>query len=150
MSMVGGAVVVLALAAPPPSPTPSASPSSDYLGRARQMLDGLDRDRLMAQIRETYEQAKASGERVPADLWTWVREDLARAGTWEYRVLRTRGQDATALETELNTLGRERWECVGLTSPSVDRHVMVFKRPSRSYLGHLNLRDVMRVMPDRN
>lgn len=129
-------------------PAPSPSPSPDYLTKARQLLEGYDRDRIIGQIRELYEQAKASGERVPADLWAWAREDLARAGGWEYRVLRTHGREPEQLESELNGLGRERWECVAV-SPGRDQKdlVLVFKRPMRTYLGQLNVRDVLRVLP---
>jgi hypothetical protein len=126
--------------------SPAASPSPDYLGRARDILAGRDRDKILAQIREMYEQAKASGERVPADLWTWVREDVARAGGWEYRVVRGE-KDPERLEAQLNALGRERWECVTLRETGRADAMLVLKRPVKSYLGDLNVRDVLRVMP---
>jgi hypothetical protein len=130
------------------APSPSPSPAPDYLARARQLLEGYDRDRVIAQIRELYEQAKASGERVPADLWAWVREDLARVGAWEYRVVRMQGAEPPQLEAELNTLGRERWECVAISPGKEPKDlVLVFKRPMKTYLGQLNVRDVLRVLP---
>lgn len=128
-----------------------ASPSPDYLQKAKRLFDDFDKERTLAQIRDLYEQARASGERVPLDLWAWVREDLARIGAWEYRVVRASGQGAETLEGELNALGRQRWECIGLSHQPRDKEVLlVFKRPLKSYLGRLDLRDVWRVLPDRN
>jgi hypothetical protein len=86
---------------------------------------------------------------VPSDLWAWVREDLARTGAWEYQVLERRPKEAARLQAELNALGRERWDCVSV-SPVGEGMVLVLKRPAKSYLGQLNLRDVLRVLPDRN
>jgi hypothetical protein len=140
-------LLALALATAPGAAAQAPSPSPDYLSRARELLGSRDAERMLAQIREIYAQAKASGERVPGDLWTWVRQDLERAGAWEYRVVR--GEKAAAgLEAQLNALGRERWECLSVSPGPVP--TLVLKRPVKSYLGHLNVRDVLRVLPEGN
>jgi len=133
-------------AAPGLGQAPSPSPSPDYLGMARQMFGDFDRERTLAQVREMYNEAKAAGEKVPADFWAWVREDVSRIGKWEYHVLRSKSQDAQKLAAQLNALGRERWECVAV-SQATGELVLVFKRPLKSYLGQLDLRHVLRVLP---
>src|SRR5688500_6158705 len=108
LSVRQGVLLCLLAAALAPGPGAEAqtpSPSPDYLSRARELLGTRDAERMLAQLREIYAQAKASGERVPGDLWTWVRQDLERAGGWEYRVVKGE-RDSAALESQLNALGR--------------------------------------------
>jgi hypothetical protein len=127
---------------------PAKSESSDYLAQARQLVEAFDQDRIVARIRELYDAAKASGENVPSDLWAWAREDLDRVGTWQYKVVTIGGQSPARLEQDLNALGRERWDCSAVPIPEGDRRgLFVCKRPARSYLGQLQLRDVLRVLP---
>ena len=147
LALVAGSVVLCAENSRAQSS--AASPSPDYLARARDLLGAGDADRTLAQIRELYEQARASGERVPSDLWAWVREDVGRAGAWEYRVVKG-ARDPEGLEAQLNGLGRDRWECLSLSRETGRAEpTLVLKRPVKSYLGHLNMGDVLRVLPDR-
>lgn len=127
-----------------PTPTPPG-----YLSRAKRLLTDFDRDRMLAEVKELYDQAKAAGETAQADLVAWVKEDLARVGAWEYRVARLPARDSERLQKELNALGTDRWECLSVTPAGSDL-VLVLKRPVRSYLGHLNVRDVLRVLPEGN
>jgi hypothetical protein len=108
------------------SDTPPA-PSSPSTGQETQETDYWQK------ARELYQQAKESGEQVPEDVKKWVKEDVDKIGTWEYKVVTLDEADPGQLEEELNRLGKERWNCFW-----VDRReegpVMYFKRPVWSYL----------------
>lgn len=45
---------------------------------------------------------------------------------WEYKILRG---DARLYESELNNLGQENWEAVGMWEGPDFQEVIVFKRP---------------------
>ena len=97
---------------------------------------------LWEQIQEWYQIAKEKGERVPSDIYDWVKQDIERIGDWEYRVVEV---PAAALEGELNTMGRDRWECIWI-QPNGDRARLVFKRPVRSYLRNVSPEDLMKLV----
>ena len=119
-----------------------------YWERAKSVFEPLDRARVMEEIQRLYQQAKAAGEKVPADLLEWARQDLAQAGRWEYRVATMDGA-AAEVEASLNELGRDRWECLSL-SKEKGRWTAVMKRPGLSriqrYFGSLTASDLMRLL----
>jgi hypothetical protein len=119
-----------------------------YWERAKEAFEQLDRKRAMEEVQRLYQQAKAAGDKVPADLLEWAREDLARAGRWEYKVLELDG-DPDDMESSLNEHGRERWECLSLTREK-KKWVAVLKRPMGSrlqrYFGNLGATDILRLL----
>jgi hypothetical protein len=119
-----------------------------YWERAKEAFDQLDRKRAMEEVQRLYQQAKAAGDKVPGDLLEWAREDLARAGRWEYKVLEQDG-DPGDMESSLNEHGRERWECLSLTREK-KKWVAVLKRPMGSrlqrYFGNLGATDILRLL----
>lgn len=124
------------------------SGDKSYWERAKSVFEPLDRARALEEIQRLYQQAKSAGEKVPADLLEWARQDLAQAGRWEYRVATMDGA-AAEVESSLNELGRERWECVSLAKEK-GRWMAVLKRPALSriqrYFGSLTAGDLMRLL----
>ena len=93
-----------------------------------------------------YETAKEKGEQVPKDVYEWARQDLQRHGTWEYRVVEVTEMASTYIETTLNELGAERWECIWI-QPLGKKQRLVLKRPVQSYLRNLPLSQVLKLLP---
>lgn len=124
------------------------SKSKGYWERAKEAFEQLDRKRALEETQRLYQQAKAAGERVPADLLEWAREDLSRIGRWEYRVAVLEG-DPAEVETRLNDHGRDRWECVTL-SREKGKWVAILKRPMGSrlhhYFGYISPSDILRLL----
>ena len=98
------------------------------------------------EVERLYESAKETGERVPKDIYDWIREDIENLGDWEYRVVELENSDAKSLEGQLNELGQERWECIWVqTSGKTTRFFL--KRPVRSYLKTLPLSQLLKLIP---
>ena len=98
------------------------------------------------EVRKLYELAKETGEKVPSNIYEWMKQDLAKLGTWEYLVVELDASNVSTMEERLNDLGEERWECVWIeTSEGGSRLVM--KRPSRSYLSRIPVSQLMTLLP---
>lgn len=125
-----------------------AAREKGYWERAKEAFDQLDRKRAVEEAQRLYQQAKAAGETGTADLLEWAREDLGRAGRWEYKVVELDG-DPGDLESRLNEHGRDRWECLSL-SREKKKWVAVLKRPLGSrlqkYFGYLGANDILRLL----
>lgn len=105
---------------------------------------------LLDRARELYEKAKRSGDNVPDDIAEWMKEDLQRVDDWEYKIVRTSpandASDNEALEALLNELGQERWDCFWVERKNGEIELFL-KRPSRSYLKGLPMRDFFKLIP---
>ena len=85
-------------------------------------------------------------QRTPEDPVEWAKEDLARYGDWEYRVVTLAELEADALEDELNELGQERWEVFWVER--TDQGLNLFlKRPTVSYLRAVPFSEIGRAVP---
>ena len=100
--------------------------------------DSTDRsitDQAVDELRSNYEKLQESydklRERAPDDVVEWAKEDFESFGDWEYKVLVL--DDPTKIETELNALGKERWEAFWVERHGQSLHVFL-KRPTKSYL----------------
>ena len=100
----------------------------------------------MEEMRKLYEEAKERGEEVPQDIYEWAKEDISRMDTWEYNILKLNPADLEEQVEAMNALGKERWECVD-TVRMGDEIVAIFKRPVRSYLRHVPLRELLWLLP---
>ena len=74
-----------------------------------------------------------------------VQEDIENLGDWEYRIVDLSNASPEALETELNSLGNERWEAYWV-EPSADGIRVYLKRPSISYLSRVPLSALVRML----
>ncbi len=84
----------------------------------------------MEELRSLYDKAL---EEAPDDPVEWVKEDIARYGDWEYRVVVIDDMGVGELEDGLNELGAERWEVFWMERTGGNLIVFV-KRPTKSYL----------------
>jgi hypothetical protein len=101
---------------------------------------------LWDEVVKVYEAAKEQGEQVPKSVYDWVRNDLGSVGDWEYMVFELKGADSAVMEKKLNDLGTERWECIWI-QPVGTKTRFVMKRPSRTYLKHLPLSQLLKMVP---
>ncbi len=97
------------------------------------------------EVQKIYEKAKDAGDDVPKNIADWVKAEFQRMGTWEYRFVTFDAINPTELEKELNTMGKERWECFWLER---EGNVMrlAFKRPAQSYLQALPVKELMKLI----
>jgi hypothetical protein len=98
------------------------------------------------EVQELYERAKEAGEDVPKNVYDWSKSDLQAIGDWEYLVADLEESDAATLETKLNELGRERWEVIWI-QPAGARTRFILKRPVRTYLQHIPLSQLLKLLP---
>lgn len=103
-------------------------------------------DALAEQISDLYQRARESGEDVSGDVYEWARRDVERIGDWEYRIVRQTGRDDAALEARLNELGSKRWQLVWIEREGGELRLFL-KRPTRSYLRHVPLSELPRLIP---
>ncbi len=125
---VASAAFLWAVACNPGAPPPETAPE------------------LQEQIIQLYERARESGEAVSGDVYEWAREDVERIGDWEYRIVRHDDAGDAAIEAALNELGSERWEVVWIDRQSGTLRLFL-KRPRRSFLRHLPLSELPRLVP---
>ena len=101
---------------------------------------------LWGEVLHLYEKAKEKGERVPTDVYEWIKEDLQSVGDWEYHVFDVEESGAESIQTKLNELGADRWECICVqTIDSKTRFIL--KRSRKSYLKHLPLSQLAKIIP---
>ncbi len=101
---------------------------------------------LKERVRELYQQARDSGQKVPKDALEWARQDLHRIGDWEYRIVDLPREDAQSRQARLNELGSERWEAFWM-EPAGDGVRVYLKRRSKSWLERLPLSELRRLLP---
>ncbi len=108
--------------------------------------DKLARTDITKEIESMYQRVKEKGEKVPDDAIQWAMTDVKKIGDWDYKVLRVPVDDPAAIEKTLNELGSSRWDCFWIDEGR-DGKTLYLKRTARSYLKHIPLRDVLRVIP---
>jgi len=101
---------------------------------------------LWEQVQAWYEEAKEAGEKVPSDIYSWIRQDLESGGDWEYDIRRIEAETDGVLVEELNRLGAERWEVIWIEPGRRETRVFL-KRNSRSYLRSLPIPDLLKLIP---
>ena len=103
---------------------------------------------LWDEVERLYGQARDTGEQVPGDVYDWLQEDLNHIGDWEYRVIAVSDLAEDGLETTMNELGVERWECFAVVREREVVHLF-FKRPAKSYLRHIPISDLWKLVPGK-
>lgn len=83
-------------------------------------------------IKALYEKAKAAGEQVPEDIMQWAKEDIAKIGAWQYRLVDVPSDRREDIEKTLNELGAQRWECFWVEKTADGRRLFM-KKAERSY-----------------
>ncbi len=95
---------------------------------------------------EMFNNLKEQGLTKAENTQQWLADDWKHAGAWEYHVVAfdSNGDPASAL----NELGKDRWECFHVgADPTGDRLTFYFKRPAKSYLNNLPMKDLMHLLP---
>ena len=98
------------------------------------------------EVERLYERAKETGERVPKNVYDWIRQDIENLGDWEYRVVELESSDLKSVEDKLNELGQERWDCIWVQASGKTTRFFL-KRPVRSYLTTLPLSQLLKLIP---
>ena len=98
------------------------------------------------EVERLYESAKETGERVPKNIYDWIRQDIENLGDWEYRVVELDTSDSKSVEDKLNELGEERWDCIWVQTFGKTTRFFL-KRPVRSYLTTLPLSGLLKLIP---
>ncbi len=75
----------------------------------------------------------------------WILKDVEGIGDWEYKVVKLESGEAAELETLLNGLGNERWQCFWVEASEKGR-TFFFKRPKRTYLNKIPAGELLRLI----
>ena len=94
---------------------------------------------------EMYESLKKQGLTTAGSTTEWVAQDWRKMGVWEYKVVQLEDLSPIEIEKKLNELGKQRWECFHVMPLAGTQ--MYFKRPARSYLKNIPLKDMLRLIP---
>ena len=107
-------------------------------------------NRYWKKVSELYQKAKESGDKVPEDMVDWVKEDINKIGTLEYKIvylnIESKSENDIALVGKLNKLGSDRWECFWIEKEN-NRLILFFRRPRRSYLKGIPMQQILRFIP---
>ena len=77
----------------------------------------------------------------------WLLKDIENIGDWEYKIVSYGSKDFKALETDLNELGKERWQCFWVEAAGEEK-VFYFKRTKMSYLSKIPTGALLRIIAD--
>ena len=97
-------------------------------------------------VKELYEKAKEAGEQVPEDVVEWVKQDIRKIGTWEYKIVLIDDTNAREVENTLNKLGAERWECFWVEEGKGGKRFYL-KKVRRSYLRTVPTGEILKLIP---
>ena len=94
---------------------------------------------------DTFESLKAKGLTTANSTSEWLSSDWKNMESWEYKVISNPPTDSTELESQLNQLGAQGWECIDIRD-----NRLVFKKQRESYLRRLPFKDLLRLAPLMN
>jgi hypothetical protein len=109
----------------------------------------VDKNLFWDKAKELYDKAKRSGETVPEDISDWMKEDIQKAGDWEYKIVTVGIENDADIERTLNELGAERWECFWI-GKSGENLRLFMKRTAVSYLRGVPMRDLLKLVPQED
>ena len=109
---------------------------------ALENAESVDYENAIEEVRRIYEQAREKGEDLSGGFYEWMRKDIAQYNIWEYRILTVASGDDEKIAEEMNTLGEDRWECIGVSTQK-SRLTLVFKRRPASYLRHIPVKELL-------
>ncbi len=95
---------------------------------------------------EMYQSLRDQGSTTANSATEWLSEDWSKMGAWEYKVVLLENKSPADMEGKLNELGAQRWECFHVM-PTGSGQAMYFKKPARSYLKNVPLKDMMKLIP---
>ena len=98
-------------------------------------------------LKDDYERMKKSGKQWSQNATEWIKKDIKKAGTWEYKIVTTKLDDLQMLEMELNRLGQKRWEFFWVEREE-DKIIMFFKKTRTSYIRSIPAKEMLKLVPD--
>ncbi|WP_309386116.1 hypothetical protein [Cerasicoccus frondis] len=126
--------------------------TGDYYDKAKNKT-GAYYDKAKGATSDAYDKAKETTSGWYEDARDWTQEDIKKAGSWHYRVVVVEQADIrenpAAIETMLNDLGQERFECfwVEPLDAGNSRIAFFFKKSGFSYLKSIPAKEFWRFMP---
>ena len=90
-------------------------------------------------VTDTYESLKDQGLTNANNASEWLQQDIKNINSIEYK---TMPKSTENLEAKLNELGAQRWDCF-----AVDDNFFYLKRKSKSYLRHVPVKDLLKLIP---
>jgi len=100
-------------------------------------------------LKDDYESIKKSGKQWSQNATEWIKKDIKKAGTWEYKIVTTKLNDLQMLEKELNELGLNRWEFFWVEREQ-DKIIMFFKKTRTSYIRSIPAKEMLKLVPDNS
>lgn len=121
--------------------------SCDQVDKIKQTTsEKLSNADIKKEIEEAYSKVKKTGASVPDNAIDWAAEDIKKIGDWDYKVVSLVSDTPEKIGVKLNEYGANRWEIFWVENIG-DKKILYMKRPSRSYLKHFPLREVLKAIP---
>ncbi|MEC9092303.1 MAG: hypothetical protein VX438_06325 [Planctomycetota bacterium] len=98
-------------------------------------------------IQGIFQLAKEQGTTAAGNVVDFVKEDIAKLGTWEYTARTVTNEDPLEVVEILNCLGKEKWDCFWVDKQG-SQTTLYFKKPSRSYTRSIPFKDLIRYLPE--
>ena len=99
-------------------------------------------DKALRELQAKYDELAGDSLDEPVQ---WASEDIENIGDWEYVVREVPFTSAVDLESELNTLGDDRWELAWMERTDTG-FLLILKKPSISWLSKIPLSQIGRLM----
>jgi hypothetical protein len=129
-----------------PKAEPRAEPKAEPKDGAAKAEPATALGQYWRLVESLYRATNEGDGKVPEDVVKWAKADMNKIGTWEYRVVTLNEVTDQALETALNKLGADHWECFWTEKVPEGRRVFL-RRPGWSYLQTLPIRDLLEAVP---
>ena len=121
--------------------------SCDQVDKIKQTTsEKLSNTDIKKEIEEAYKKVKKTGASVPDNAIDWATDDIKKIGDWDYKVVSLVNDTPKKIESKLNEYGANRWEIFWVENIG-NQKLLYMKRPTRSYLKHFPLRDLLKAIP---
>jgi hypothetical protein len=100
----------------------------------------------LKQLTTAYEAARDQGAEHTENITEWVKDDWNGMSAWEYKIINVDSEDMANLETKLNEVGKQRWDCFHV-SEGAGNTKFFMKRHRKSYLKNIPLKDLLILVP---
>lgn len=127
----------------------TAENASEWLGEVYDKTTTASKnaaDVTASHVEKMYQDAKQRGETTATSAKDWVLDDISRMGAWEYKTLSVASNDPSEIESKLNELGAQRWDCFHADQRGATT-TFYFKKPTRSYLRQIPARELLKLIP---
>ena len=88
-------------------------------------------------IQDIFQLAKGQGSTTANNVLDFVKEDIARLGTWQYTSRTVTHENPQEVVSILNRLGKDKWECFWVDKQATQT-TLYFKKPPKSYTSNLH------------